>query len=403
MKSVFPKNFLWGASTSSHQIEGGLTNNWSKWELERVPQLSKKQLERGIDNYISNSKYSCDSFIHYKEDVKVAKEMGLKAYRFSIEWSRIEPEKGVFDFKGFEYYKALIKELKKNDIEPVVTIWHWTVPLWLEKEGGVYSKHFIKYFLRMTKQILENISEDVKYWITINEPEVFSTLSLLMGKWPPNKKNIFRFLQFYIFTFPKIHKGVYGLIKEYSPDAKVSFAKNSAYIQPYNKKIWNVVVANIFRWFANDLQVDLVKGYLDFFALNFYFQNSVGIKGIKNENDKVTDLGWWFKPEAIGLLMKEIYEKYKLPILITENGIAAKNEERRIEWIERTVKAMSECIQSDVEIIGYLYWSLLDNFEWSDGFSPRFGLVSIDSDTKKRSIKDGGKYYSQIIENNGII
>jgi len=403
MEGVFPKNFLWGASTSSHQIEGGLTNNWSKWELERVPHLSKEQLKHGIDNYISNSKYSCESFTHYKQDVKVAKEMGLKAYRFSIEWSRIEPEKGVFDFNGLEYYRSLIKELKRNGIEPVVTIWHWTVPLWLEKEGGVCSKGFTEYFLRMTKQILENISEDVTYWITINEPEVFSTLSLLTGKWPPNKRNIFRFLQFYIFTFPKIHKEVYRLIKGYNPNTKVSFAKNSAYIQPYNRNIWNIAIANIFRWFANDLQVDLVKGYLDFFALNFYFQNSVGIKGIRNENDRVTDLGWWFKPESIGQLMNEIYDRYKLPILITENGISTRNEEHRIEWIERTVKAMSECLESKVEIIGYLHWSLLDNFEWSDGFGPRFGLVSVNSDTKKRSIKDGGKYYSQIIKNNGII
>ncbi len=393
----FSKDFLWGASTSSHQIEGGLTNNWSEWEDLRVSELSTEQLKYGEDNYRSNSKYSCDSFNHYKEDVKVLKELGLKAYRFSIEWSRVEPEKGVFDFKGLEYYKNLVKELRANDIEPVVTLWHWTIPLWLKEEGGVFAKDFKKYFVRMSKQVLETISSDVKYWITINEPEVFSMSSYLTGDWPPNEKNVFKFLQFYLFTFPSVHKATYELIKEYNKDSMVSFAKNNAYIEPYNSMPWNILVAHVFRWFGDYLQIDLVKDHLDYIGLNYYFHHRVGVLGIKNGNEKVTDLDWWFKPESIGPLMKGMYKRYKLPIMITENGLADSEDKNRSEWIEETVKAMSDCIEDGVEIIGYLHWSLLDNFEWAFGFWPQFGLVSVDSKTKKRTIKKSAYFYKDIV------
>ncbi|MDX9738738.1 MAG: family 1 glycosylhydrolase [Candidatus Dojkabacteria bacterium] len=402
-KFKFPKDFLWGAATSSHQIEGGLTNNWSEWEDSRLSQLSKEQLKYGKENYRSNSKYSCDSYNHYKEDVKVLKELGLKAYRFSIEWSRVEPEKGVFDFEGLQYYKNLVKELRANGIEPVVTLWHWTVPIWLRDEGGVFAKDFKRYFLRMSKQVLETISSDVKYWITINEPEVFSMCSYLTGEWPPNKRNIFRFLQFYIFTFPSVHKGTYELIKGYNPESMVSFAKNDAYIEAYNRNIWNVLVANISKWFASYLQLDLVKNHLDFIGLNYYFHHRVGILGIRKMDDRVKDVGWWYKSELICPLMEELHSRYHLPILITENGLADSKDEYRAKWIEKTVNAMSDCMQDGVDIIGYLHWSLLDNFEWSSGFRPKFGLISVDPESKARNIKDSAKYYSEIVKNSGII
>lgn len=403
MIGSFPKNFLWGAATSSHQTEGGLTNNWSKWEEVRVSQLSKDELKYGVENYESNSKQSCGSFNCYKEDVRILRELGLKAYRFSIEWSRIEPEKGKFDYKGLEYYKKLVKELRKNNIEPVVTLWHWTIPLWLEEEGGVFSKNFFTYFLRMSKQVLEVLNEDVTYWITINEPEVYSLNSYLTGEWPPCEKNVLKFLRFYLFTFPRVHKKTYSLIKEYNPKSMVSFAKNNSYVQPYNNKIWNKIVANIFRWFSNYLQLDLVKGYMDFIGLNFYFTNDIGIRGLKNKNDRVNDLGWWFKPESIEFVINELWDRYKLPILITENGLADKEDKDRVEWIDTTIKAMSNSSKSGVILIGYLHWSLLDNFEWAYGFWPKFGLVSVDPNTKKRTIKESGKHYSNIVERNGII
>jgi beta-glucosidase len=403
MKNIFHKNFLWGASTSSHQIEGGLTNNWTKWEEERLSKLSKEQLKRGRDNYLSNSKYSCESFKNYQEDIKVLKELGLNAYRFSIEWSRIEPTKGVFNKQGLQYYEELVKELRKNGIEPVVTLWHWTIPLWLEQEGGVMSKKFSQYFQKMTEKVLESISKDVIYWITINEPEVFSTMSYLKGQWPPNKKNVLQFLKLYLFTFPKVHKEVYMLIKGKNPKSKISFAKNNQCIRSYNNKIWNKVVAKVFKWFTNYLQIELVKKYMDYIALNYYFQTHMGIRGIENGNERVSDLGWWFKPKGIEGVIKDLYCRFNLPILITENGIADSSDRNRREWIEKTIGSISECIREDVNLIGYLHWSLLDNFEWAEGFWPKFGLVSIDSDTKRRVVKDSGVFYSKIVRKNGIM
>lgn len=394
---------MWGVATSSHQIEGGLRNNWTKWEEGRAKNLTSEQLKYGRENYLSNSKYSCDSFNHYKEDIQVIKGLGLKTYRFSIEWSRIEPEKGVFDFEGLQYYKKLVKELRENNIEPIVTLWHWTIPVWLEEEGGVLAREFEKYFLRMCLQVLESISSDVKYWITINEPEAFSNNSLLKGQWPPNEKNILKFLNFYAFIFPSVHKKTYKLIKKFNSKSMVSFAKNNSYIRGYNNSIWNVLVASILRWFINYLQIDLVKGYLDYIGLNFYFQNNVGIKGLKNENDKVSDLGWWLKPQSIEFVLNELHERYKLPILITENGLADSKDIYKNWWIEESVKAMYKSIKKGSKILGYCHWSLLDNFEWAEGFWPKFGLVSVDPKTKERNIKQSGKFYSKIVKNNGII
>lgn len=410
MKGVFPKNFLWGAATSSHQIEGGLTNSWSKWEQLRVSEpvvdgLGKWSNGQPLDpdNYLSNSKYSCESFKYYKEDVKVLKKLGLKAYRFSIEWSRIEPEKGVFDFKGLEYYRSLVEELRKNDIEPVVTLWHWTLPLWLEEEGGVFAKRFKGYFIRMTKQVVEILSEDVTYWITFNEPEVYPQMSYLSGEWTPNRKNIFLFFKFYFFIFPTVHKAVYTLIKGNNPNALVSFAKNNSFIEPYNRNLWNVAIANMYRWISCFVQVDLVKGYLDYIGLNFYFHNMIGIRGLKNVNDRVTDLGWWYRPESIEGVIRELWERYRLPIMITENGLADSEDKNRAEWLDITVKAMENCIRDGVTIIGYLHWSLLDNFEWAHGFWPKFGLVSVNPESKERVIKESALHYSNIVKKSGII
>lgn len=394
MKFKFPKDFLWGAATSSHQVEGGLTNNWSEWELKRASEDFKYTSEV----YLSNSKYSCESFKYYKEDIKVLEELGLNAYRFSIEWSRIEPKKGEFSVKGIQYYRDLIKELKKEKIEPVVTLWHWTIPVWLEREGGVCSKDFVYYFLRFSEFVLKNISEEVKYWITVNEPEVFSLLSLLQGKWPPNKRNVFRFLQFYFFTFPSMHKGAYMLIKKYNKKAQVSFAKNSAFFLPKSSNFLNVLIKNITRWFSNFLLLDLVKDHLDYIGLNYYFFHTVGFKGLTSEEENVKKYGEWFKVESIQEVIKEAYSRYSLPILITENGTADRGDEKREKWIRVTLESLGRCLKSDIKVIGYLHWSLLDNFEWSDGFKPKFGLVSVNPKSKKRDIKKSGYYYKKYIK-----
>lgn len=416
MISTFPKNFLWGAATASHQIEGGLTNNWTQWELKTALRNSQRGIRPTVkeletmasekENYFSNSRYSPESYKNWKKDVEVIKKLGLKAYRLSIEWSRIEPEKGKFSEDGIEYYRNLLKELKKNDIKVVLTCWHWTLPLWLVEERGLLSKNMIVYFERYVSFLAKELSEYVDYWITINEPEAVSAggyLGYLTGSWPPGKSNPFLFHRVYKKVMVNMHIQSYKAIKKIDPQKPVSLSKNIQLSVPYNRMPWNILLNKIYIWYMTFSFLSRVEKYIDYIGLNFYFYTKVGIMGIRNDNDKISDLGWWLKPEKLYDVIKLIYAKYKLPIIITENGLADSRDKYRKWWIEESVKAMHRAIEEGCEVFGYLHWSLLDNFEWDKGYWPKFGLVSIDPYTKERNIKESGKYYSKIIEKNGII
>jgi beta-glucosidase len=409
----FPKGFLWGASTSSHQIEGGLLNNWSVWEEQNAVRLVRnapKRLEKDLydlaskeDCYKSNSVYSSESFKYWRKDIEVLKKLSLNSYRFSIEWSRIEPEKGSFSKEGLEYYIEIIKELRENNIEPVITIWHWTIPVWLDSEGGLMAKDFLFYWERFAEYVVSNMGEGVKYWLTINEPGVVGFLSYKSGVWPPCKKNIFEFLKYHIYIFPKSHKIAYKIVKERFPDSMVSFAHQAPNFEPYNNRFYNKIVSAVSNYITNYFNIDLVRKYMDFMAINFYFNNLVGIKGFKNTDDIVTDLGWWYRPEKLEDILKKLYRRYRLPIIITENGLADYKDTLRKEWIKKSIEAIQNCIGDGVNIFGYLHWSLIDNFEWAEGFWPRFGLAKIDYKTKERIIRDSAYYYSKIVRRNGIM
>ncbi len=384
-----------GTATSSHQIEGGLKNSWSEWEAKRVKKLSTG-LKGPADNYLSNSRYSCDSFTNWQKDIGAIKQMGLNAYRFSIEWSRIFPEKGKIDHESIKYYKNLIKELRANNIEPIVTLWHWTIPIWLDREGGITSKEFLKQWQIFVNLIVREMSGLVDYYITVNEPEVFSSQSLLLGRWPPNKRSLLKFFKFYVRIFPEMHKFAYKSIRKHNPTAKISFAKNNAYFEPYNNLPWNRLSAKVASWYSNWLQLDLVRDYLDFIGLNFYFHNKIGILGIRNDNDRVTEMGWWFKPESIYEAIMQLHKRYDMPIMVTENGLATNDSDERKDWLRKTFKALERSKKDGADIIGYLHWSLLDNFEWTEGFEPKFGLVSVDPISKKRTVKECGEYYGRL-------
>lgn len=414
MSTKFPKDFFWGAATSAHQIEGGLLNDWSVWEKDHAKTESEfyKAGKKGFfnhpigeenlkdaceyDNYISGK--AADSFNRYKEDIKLLKELGLNSYRFSIDWSRIEPNKGDFSKDGLDYYRRLIKELRDNNIEPFLTCWHWPIPLWLVEEGGLEAKNVVKYFERYVKVLGENFGQDVKYWMTINEPTVISSCGYLIGKWPPGKKNIVKFLKVCFITFVNMHKAGYKVLKEINADLKVGIVKNNQYVKGYKDRLINKLIASVFRYFSNNLFLNRIKGYMDFIGLNFYQHAEIGILGQKDVLKKKNDMSWGMEPYSIFYVMKDLKEKYDLPVIITENGLADREDKYRKWWLDETYRAMEDALDSGVDLFGYLHWSLLDNFEWAEGFWPRFGLVEVDRKTFDRKIKKSGYYYKQLVE-----
>ncbi len=412
IKLKFPENFLWGAATSAYQVEGGNKNNWSEWEkanAKRLTSETKKKWQKWQQekfpemfeekNYISGR--ACDHYNRYEEDFDIAKQLGHNAHRFSIEWSRIEPEEGKFDEKEIEHYRKVLKALRARKIEPFVTLWHWTNPLWLK--NGELNKKFPKYFSRYVKFVIEKLGDLNNFWITLNEPTSVIFSSYIQGAWPPQKRNPFKALCVYK-NLAAAHNLTYSEIHRIAPQAKVGFSNIMIYIEPTHK--WHLLeklIVKISDYFSNRKFLKMTNGNNDFLAIQYYFHKKISFFGMNAEKNKnVSDLDWDISPEGIYPLLKSL-KKYNLPIYITENGLADKEDKLRSAFIKEHLKWIHRAIAEKVDVRGYFYWSLLDNFEWDKGFWPRFGLVEINYETLERKIRPSAWEYKKIIEANGII
>ena len=393
----FPKNFYWGAATSAHQVEGGNVNNWSKWEKDNAERLAKEAKDYWQpwqqemfsemlypENYISGR--VCDHYHRFEEDFDIAKKLNHNAHRFSIEWSRIEPKEGVIDKKEIEHYRSVLIALRKRGLEPFVTLYHWTLPNWLAEKGGWLNPKAPYYFDRYVKIISENLFDYVNFWITLNEPLLYASASYFKGVWPPQKRNIFKYFKV-ISNLIKAHKLAYQALKLIDLDCQVGIAKNNIYFKhnPLANYIWN-------EYFLNK-----IKDYQDFIGLNYYFHR----RFFENKHLPYSGLGWRVFPEGIYHVLKDL-KKYKLPIYITENGIASVQDINRVKFIKDHLIWIHKAIEMGVDVKGYLYWSLLDNFEWDKGFWPRFGLVEIDFKTFERKIRPSALEYAKICKENKL-
>lgn len=419
-KLQFPEKFYWGAATSAHQVEGGNINDWSEWEHANSTRLAAAATKRNAnapmripdyiinnypnplqeENYISGT--ACDHYNLFEKDFDIAKSLGHNAHRFSIEWSRIEPEEGKFNEKEIEHYRQVIQALRVRNIEPFVTLWHWTMPLWLQDLGGVKAKKFPKYFSRYAEKMAKVFKDDVKFWITLNEPTAVVAMSYIRGDWPPQKKNPITALRV-LKNLSRAHSLAYDAIHKIHPEAQVGFSHNMFYYEPHNKNSWlDKLVVKIAEYFANERFFNMTKGKHDFLGLQYYFHSRFKFPGLlKNENKSISDLNWEIYPEGIYHILNGL-KKYNLPIYITENGIADAGDKKRGEFIRNNLINVHKAIQEGADVRGYLYWSLLDNFEWDKGFWPRFGLVEVDYNTQERKIRPSALEYKKIIEKNAI-
>lgn len=394
---IFPKGFLWGAATSSYQIEGGLVNDWSEWEKSerRLAFLKNK----GLNPADFQSGQAADSWNRLENDIDCLKQLNATAYRFSIEWSRIEPEEGRFDEAALNRYANFIARLREEGIEPFVTLWHWPVPLWLSAKGGWKNFQIIKYFQKYTERIVEAFPT-VKFWITLNEPDVFSGHSYFMGTWPPQERNPFAYLKVNS-NLIKAHRAAYDIIKEHLPNSRIGIASHNVYFEAPSDFI-NQTICSIARWWWNFRFFDKIKDKQDFIGLNFYHHNLLNYGFIKNKNEKLNDMGWELYPQGILPVLKDLYARYNKPIYITENGTADADDDHRGWYLVEVLKNVHEAIRQGVDLRGYLHWSLLDNFEWASGFAPKFGLFEVNRKTFERIPRPSVEIYSQIIKNNSL-
>jgi beta-glucosidase len=408
----FPHGFMWGASTSAYQVEGGNHNQWSVWELAHAAERAKtaesrygwmpkwhdlKKQMQDPENYVSGR--GIDHYNRYREDFDLVEKLNLNTFRFGIEWSRLEPEEGKWDEDALEHYREYIDELKRRGIEPILNIWHWSMPVWFTDKGAFSKKANLQYFDRYIEKIAQEYGKSLSYVITLNEPNVYASFGYLTGIWPPQEKNFLRGSLVY-WNLTRAHKSAYKILKRANPKIQVGIAAQLANIQakrPHN--LFDELSTKSMRYFWNWWFLRRIRHSQDFVGLNYYFTDYyTGMFQRKNPKVPLNDMGWYMEPEGLYPLLLRVWARFKKPIIITENGVADMNDEYRRWWIEESIVAMQRALSEGVDLRGYFYWSLLDNFEWADGWWPKFGLVSVDrAHGMKREIRPSAKWFASVI------
>ena len=422
-KFKLPESFFWGTATASHQVEGGCkNNNWYKWE-NNFDEEGKPRIK---DNQVAGD--ACDHWNRYNDDILMLKELGVTHYRFSLEWSKIEPKKDQFNENALKHYDDVIDALLKNNITPYITFHHFTNPVWFDEMGAFENEDNIAYFLNFCKMVFERYSDKVKHWCTINEPEVYASMGYFAGVFPPGKKNaqLSAIVQKNMLI---AHTQLYHMLKK-TPNGKesqIGIVKNVMQFDPsrrwnlldwlaciftdtvYNKmsfsyfstgkiSIYIPTLVKLFHYNKNAIKST------DFFGLNYYSHVHVKFQFDKHEfftntfpeNDTMTDMPYTIYPEGFYRAIKSV-ESVGVPIIITENGIADAKDDRRALYIKRYIYAMKKAISEGSNIKGYFYWSLMDNFEWAEGYDMKFGLYEVDFKTQKRTLRQGSKAFIEII------
>ena len=455
----FPKDFLWGASTSAYQVEGA----WN----EDGKGMSVQDLHNPVD--MADFKIASDHYHHWKEDIALMKELGLKAYRFSIAWTRIIPDgDGNVNRKGIEFYNKLIDELVKNNIEPIVTMYHFDLPLKLHEKGGWCNRNTVDAFEKYAKVLFENYGDRVKYWLTINEQNCMINHPNAMnpGK-TPTKKELYQQCHNMFVAGAKATI----LCHKICPDAKIGPAPNITAIYPETCKPLDSIAADNWEtircWMYLDMAVYgrynslawaymeekeclpqiedgdmeiLSQGTADFVGVNYYATATVsaskndgtdcqprngdqqvmlGEEGVyrsaENPYLEQTEFGWIVDSVGMRVTLRRIDSRYHIPMLITENGLGAKDvladdghihDEYRIDYLKRHFVQAQEALSDGVNLLGYCPWSFIDLVSTHQGYGKRYGFVYVDRDEKelhdmKRIKKDSYYWYQNVIATNG--
>lgn len=411
----FPKDFLWGSATSAHQVEGGNSNSdW--WDWEQAGRVG------------TPSGDAVDHYHRFREDFAHAQRLGHTAHRFSLEWSRIEPEEGRFDEAALAHYREVLEDLHARGITPVVTLFHYTLPRWLAEQGGWENPRIEEWFERYVTRVSDEYRDLVKWWITLNEPVVQVFKGWLLGQWPPGRKDDYPTAFQVVRRMLRAHVLAYHAIHARRGDAMVSVAKHSLIFTPCQPKRWlDRLSARLRDWLFNGVFLDAlhtgalrIPGLfwerlpagrtLDYVGVNYYTRdfvrntgwNLAGLVGYVCTHEhhshigKRNSIGWEMYPEGLAQFLKRD-RKYGLPLLITENGTASDDDEDRWTFMLLHLWQVARAIDEGAPVVGYLYWSLLDNYEWADGFRPRFGLVGVDYATQAREARGSAGRMAEII------
>lgn len=394
MARAFPEGFRCGTATAAHQIEGGNTNNdWWVWEHTEG------------SGCLESSGDACDSFHRYEDDIALVAALGFDNYRFSLEWSRIEPAEGEFSIAALDHYRRVCAMCHAHGIDPVVTYHHFTTPRWLADQGGWESPIVVDRFARLCERASAHLGDLVGRSCTINEPNIVAFCGYVLGLFPPGASDGERFAT----VSDKLraaHRAAYDAIKAGPGDGPVGLTLSMSDYQaePVDDER---AVANRddARRFMEDEFLEACRGD-DFIGVQTYSRSRFGPNGMLGPEDGVpvvAEMGYEEYPEALAATIRRAWELTEhVPILVTENGLCTTDDTRRGAFVRRALEGVLDCLADGIDVRGYTYWSLLDNFEWAFGYVPQFGLVEVDRETFHRRPKPSAYWLGSVARANAL-
>ena len=404
----FPSGFLWGTADAAHQVEGeNRNNNW--WEFEQKP----GHIENG-----DTSEVACDHYRRYREDFSLLREMNQNAHRLSIEWSRVEPNEHEFDSGQIRHYRDVLGDLREKGMEPMLTLHHFTDPLWFVRKGGWAANGSAHSFLPFVRKVVDELGDLVTFWCTINEPVIFATNGWLTGDFPPGHKGDLVGVYRVTSNMRKAHELAYEAIKRKLPDAKVGLSHHKFLLMPASQKRRDRTVAGIAQGVLDNWPVapgqlkPVVQATSDFVGIAHYWGQNVAFDASKSKQQfmrrfnppgvPVTDMGWASDPTWMRRVLNDLKPIGK-PVYITENGIAATDDATRVPYLKAILKEVHNAIGDGVDVRGYFHWTSMDNFEWARGYQMKFGLIDVNRKTMERKIKPSGHLYGRIAKANALV
>jgi len=391
----FPDGFLWGTASAAHQVEGDNRNcDW--WEFEQQP----GKIANG-----DSSAVACDHYHRYREDFALLREMNQNAHRLSIEWSRIEPSQGEFDSRQIRHYRDVLGELREQGMQPMVTLHHFTNPLWFARKGGWAASGSAHAFMPFVHRVIDELGDLIGLWCTINEPNIYAANGWVVGEFPPGHHGDVVGLYQVTSNMRRAHELAYSAIKRRWPDA-LATAKR--------RDLWATKTAQLAldRWPAAPGRLSkVVEAPSDYVGIAHYWGQMCAfdprlpqhqfIRRFNVPDTPVTDMGWTSDPTWMRDVLNELRAMGK-PVFITENGLASSDDEWRQRYLKEILSNVLLAIGDGVDVRGYFHWTNMDNFEWARGYAMRFGLIEVDRKTLERRIKPSGRLYARIAQSNSV-
>ena len=416
---VFPEGFLWGSSVAAHQVEGGNRNNdW--WQWEQTP---------GHIRHGHTSERAADWWNRAESDFALAAKMGHNSLRLSLEWSRIEPEEGRFDDEAIARYRRMLEELRAQGIEPMVCLFHFTLPQWVARRGGFEKGWAVDRFARFVERVAAEYGDLVRWWLTLNEPMVYVGFGWFEGLWPPGKRSFVDALRV-ARNLVRAHGLAYRILHRQRSDAMVSAGMHLASFVAHDPSSWlGRKVAQFRDWSANGCWLmSTIDGVIrpplgmntyvpeavdshDFLGFQHYFtfplafslQHAANMFARPMHEPRPDASASMGNPRPDGLYDWAMWlKRFGKPIVVTENGLLEKQERERPAYLLLALSALHRAIRDGADVRGYLHWSLVDNFEWAEGYDARFGLVHVDFETQARTVKPSGDLFADIAKANAI-